>query len=588
MLAAIDLTRSVRLLALLGLGAVVVGLRSLCMFAVDAGEYAVVTQFGKPVRVESTPGLKFKLPAPVQTVSRFDRRLFVLVPPPREFLTLGKNAVVASGFIVWKVHDPKRFMQTVFDRAGAESRLGDILFAELGAALGGAPFSAFVSTAPGGYRAEAILGGVTRQYRELALRDYGIDVVDVGLRRLDFPEQNRASVFARMKSERVRISMRFRSEGEEEGLKIRAASEKAKSGILGEAYKLSQKIRGEGEARAAKIYADSLARAPEFYRFVRSMDAVKTITYNPQTIYFTYCYSHPPAERIASGDTVITKTRDASNDAFRPTMKTIAEGNLDLSRVNPQTGPFYVEGAEPGDTLKVHLDKVTPNRDWGWGGAIPYFGALAPEYKTMMVTPPVQDTLFIWQLDRSRNVAVLNMPKSKIGRVEVPIRGFFGTIGTAPYGKECISSLVPGTHGANMDFNEVVEGVTMYFPVFEPGALFMIGDGHAAQGDGEIMGAAIETSFDVQFTVEVIKGKKINWPRLENRQYIMSIGSTRPLMDALRLACSDMINWLATDYGYDRLEAYQLLGQAAVIKIANVVDPQYSVACALDKKYLPR
>src|SRR5207247_2363016 len=143
MLAAIGLTRGVRLLALLGLGAVLVGLPSLCVFTV---------------------------------------------------------------------------------RAGAESRLGDILFAELGAALGGAPFSAFVSTAPGGYRAEAILGGVTRQYRELALRDYGIDVVDVGLRRLDFPEQNRASVFARMKSERVRISMGFRSEGEEEGLKVSAAS----------------------------------------------------------------------------------------------------------------------------------------------------------------------------------------------------------------------------------------------------------------------------------------------------------------------------------------------------------------------------
>ena len=341
-------------------------------------------------------------------------------------------------------------------------------------------------------------------------------------------------------------------------------------------------------ARPLKLVAALLAAPLLFVLMLSLPAAAKTITYTPQTIYFTYCYSHPPAERIASGDTVITKTRDASNDAFRPTMKTIAEGNLDLSRVNPQTGPFYVEGAEPGDTLKVHLDKVTPNRDWGWGGAIPYFGALAPEYKTMMVTPPVQDTLFIWQLDRSRNMAVLNMPKSKIGRVEVPIRGFFGTIGTAPYGKECISSLVPGTHGANMDFNEVVEGVTMYFPVFERGALFMIGDGHAAQGDGEIMGAAIETSFDVQFTVEVIKGKTINWPRLENRQYIMSIGSTRPLIDALRLACSDMINWLATDYGYDRMEAYQLLGQTAVIKIANVVDPQYSVACALDKKYLPR
>jgi amidase len=313
----------------------------------------------------------------------------------------------------------------------------------------------------------------------------------------------------------------------------------------------------------------------------------KTVNYVPQQVYFTYCFSHPPAARIASGDTVVTKTRDASNDAFKPTDKTLAP-SLDLTRVNPQTGPFFVEGAEPGDTLKVHIDKITPNRDWGWGGAIPYFGALAPEYKTMMVTPPVQDTLYVWKFDLRRNMAVLDMPKSKIGKVEVPLRPFFGTIGTAPSGKECISSLVPGTHGANMDFNEVVQGVTMYFPVFERGALFMLGDGHAAQGDGEIMGAAVETSFDVQFTVEVIKNKKIEWPRLENAQYIMSIGSTRPLMDALRLACSDMVNWLAADYGYDKMDAYQLLGQTAVIKIANVVDPQFSVACALDKKYLPK
>ena len=275
MLAGIGSTRVVKVLALLGLGAALAGLASLCAFTVSDGESAVVTQFGRPVRVESTPGLKLKLPAPFQAVARFDRRLFALVPAPREFLTLGKNNVVASGFILWRVHDPKKFMETVFDRVGAESRLGDILYAELGAALGGAPFSAFVSTSPGQYRAEAILAGVTQQYREITLRDYGIDVVDVRLRRLDFPEQNRASVFARMKSERIRISMQYRSEGEEEGLKIRAAAEKAKSGILGEAYKLSQQIRGEGEARAAKIYADSLTQAPNFYRFVRSIDAMK-------------------------------------------------------------------------------------------------------------------------------------------------------------------------------------------------------------------------------------------------------------------------------------------------------------------------
>jgi len=312
------------------------------------------------------------------------------------------------------------------------------------------------------------------------------------------------------------------------------------------------------------------------------------VEYDPQdTVYFTYCHAHPPAMRIRPGDTVSTRTRDASNDAFSPSDKTIAP-KLDLTKVNPQTGPFYIEGAEPGDTLVVRFDEIELNRDWGWGGSIPYFGALAPEYKTAMITEPAPDRLFVWRLDRDRNVGILDLPNSKIGRVEVPLRPFFGTIGTAPAGKECWSSLTPGSHGANMDYNEVVEGVTMHFPVYEPGALLMMGDGHAAQGDGEIDGAAIETSFNVRFTVDLIKGKKINWPRLINDRVIMSIGSTRPLMDALRIGCTDMVNWLVQDYGFDKFEALQLLGQAAGLEIANVVDPQYSVACILDKRYLPQ
>lgn len=341
------------------------------------------------------------------------------------------------------------------------------------------------------------------------------------------------------------------------------------------------------DKRALQLVATLLVGPALFVLMLALPASAKTVTYNPQVVYFTYCHAHPPAARIASGDTVVTFTRDASNDAFLPTDTTLAP-KLDLTKVNPQTGPFYVEGAEPGDTLQVHIDKIAPHRDWGWGGAIPYFGALAPEYKTMMVTPPVQDHLFIWHFDSSRRTGTLDLPKSKIGKVTIPLRSFLGTIGTAPKGKECISSLVPGPHGANMDFNEVVQGVTMYFPVFEPGALFMLGDGHAAQGDGEIMGAAVETSMDVTFTVQVIKGKVINWPRLENDRYIMSIGNTRPLIDALRLGCAGLIDWLVSDYGYDKIEAYQLLGQQAVLKIANVVDPEFSVACALDKRYLPR
>jgi acetamidase/formamidase len=139
-----------------------------------------------------------------------------------------------------------------------------------------------------------------------------------------------------------------------------------------------------------------------------------------------------------------------------------------------------------------------------------------------------------------------------------------------------------------MDFNRGVAGVTWQFPVFEPGALFMLGDGHAAEGDGEIDGAAVETSFNTRFTVNLIKGKKIAWPRMITDDEIMSVGSTRPLMDALRLACSDAVNWLMQDYGYDRYDALELLGQAGHIYVSNVVDPQFSVACAINKKYLPK
>src|SRR5207244_8573577 len=136
--------------------------------------------------------------------------------------------------------------------------------------------------------------------------------------------------------------------------------------------------------------------------------AAKTITYQPQTVYFTYCYAHPPAARIASGDSVVTSPRDASNDAFLPTDTTLAP-KIDLTKVNPQTGPFYVEGAEPGDTLKVHIDRIGLNRDWGWGGAIPYFGALAPEYKTMMLTPPAHAQRIIWRLANQRMAGSRNM-----------------------------------------------------------------------------------------------------------------------------------------------------------------------------------
>ena len=260
--------RALAVIAAVSLGA---ALGSLCFFTVDSADYAIVTDFGKPTQVIMEPGLGFK--HPLQSVRTFDHRLFVYAAPPSEFLTLEKTPVVASGTILWRVGDPKRFFETVADRRSAESRLGDILAAELGAAIGNNGLVAFVSMDAVVYRANAILAELARRCDAVALRDYGIEVLDVQLAGFDFPKQNRPRLYARMKSERGRISMLYRSEGEEEGLKLRAAAEERKARILARAIEFSQQRRGEGDGQAARIYANALSRAPEFYAFLRAMEA---------------------------------------------------------------------------------------------------------------------------------------------------------------------------------------------------------------------------------------------------------------------------------------------------------------------------
>ena len=264
-----------RVVAALTVGGVFAATAALCFFTVQTGEFALVTEFGKPVQVVTSPGLGFKYP--YQSVRSFDSRLFAFTPASTEYLTLEKTPVVAASTILWRISDPKTFFQTVFDRAGAESRLSDILFAELGAAIGRNSLAAFVSIEPAAFRAETILAEVTGRCREIALRDYGIEVIDVLLRSFDFPKQNRPPLYSRMKSERGRLSMKYRSEGEEEGLKIRAAADQEKSRILSEALKLAQQHRAEGEGKAARIYAESLAKGPEFYEFVRTMQASRNL-----------------------------------------------------------------------------------------------------------------------------------------------------------------------------------------------------------------------------------------------------------------------------------------------------------------------
>jgi acetamidase/formamidase len=257
---------------------------------------------------------------------------------------------------------------------------------------------------------------------------------------------------------------------------------------------------------------------------------------------------------------------------------------------NPQTGPFYVEGAHPGDTLVVHIDDIRPNRSWAESRFVPGFGAFAPEDRTAGPTgmsDPLPERSFIWELDVDRGVGSLELPDSSAGRVEIPLHPFFGCIGTAPRFGEVISTITPAEHGGNMDCVDTGIGATVYLPVFVEGAYLMFGDVHAAQGDGESCGVGLETPADVEVTVDLMPGKAIRWPRIEDEQHIMVAASTRPLIDAYRIAHVELIRWLAADYGYDQWEAMQLVSQVSRARVGNVVDPRYTVVAKFPKAYLP-
>jgi modulator of FtsH protease HflC len=245
-------------------------------FVVDATECAVRTRFGRPVEVIQEPGLHFKLPL-VDDVTRLDARLLYFDPPTAEFLTEDKKNVVISSFVMWRVEDPLRFIQKLYTRENAEARIADLTASELGTALGRVPFSRLVSSVADEARLAATAAAIAERVRQRAAEDYGIRVVDVGIRRLAFPDQNREAVFNRMRAERERIARRFRSEGEEEAIKIRAEAEQERSKLLAEAYRTAAELKGKGEAEAARIYSDSVSRDPELYRFLRTLESYDKI-----------------------------------------------------------------------------------------------------------------------------------------------------------------------------------------------------------------------------------------------------------------------------------------------------------------------
>jgi acetamidase/formamidase len=252
-----------------------------------------------------------------------------------------------------------------------------------------------------------------------------------------------------------------------------------------------------------------------------------------------------------------------------------------------EVGPIAIKGAEPGDTLVVRILKIRPNARFGRSGTSKTYGSVTATLSTPMLNEPVPDKTFVWTIDGDGQTAVLDLPQSRIKRVRVDLVPMLGRLATAPPDDQAVPGGVPSTFGGNMDTSEARAGTTVFLPVYHPGAGFFFGDVHALQGDGEVIGSGIETSADVVFQFGLQKNKKISWPRLENEDFIMVAGSARPLIDAFRIAHVEMVQWLESDYGFDRWEALQVLSQVGTAQIANVVDPNYTVVARFPKRYLP-
>ena len=252
-----------------------------------------------------------------------------------------------------------------------------------------------------------------------------------------------------------------------------------------------------------------------------------------------------------------------------------------------EVGPIYIEGATPEDQLVVKIIKVRPNRTLAPARIRQQSGGLGSDARVRMLNPPVPSERFLWRLDLEKQVAALDLKRSRLKRVEVPLAPMLGRVAVTPKGEESFPGLWPGDFGGNLDAPEIREGVTVYLPIFHDGALFYFGDGHAVQGEGEIAGTGMEATMDVELQFDLIKNKPIDWPRAEDDDFIMVLGSARPLIDAFRLAHVELVEWLEDDYGFDRWEAYQVLAQVAQSTVANIVDPNYTVVAKFPKKYLP-
>lgn len=285
-------------------------------------------------------------------------------------------------------------------------------------------------------------------------------------------------------------------------------------------------------------------------------------------------YAEPVLE-IEPGDLVEVETLDAFEGLLETEQDKPSE-KLKMPYLNPQNGPIYVKGAEKGDTLAVHIRSIKPRgpQPRGTTALITEFGGLVGTTNTAMLNDPLPE-----------KVRKVNVDENGVywsDKVTLPYEPFIGTIGVAPE-IEAISSLQPDYYGGNMDLPDVAPGAVIYLPVNHEGAYLHLGDCHSVQGDGEICGVAIEQPTTTTIHVDLIKGMTISWPRLETEDIYMTIGSTRPLEDAVRIAYRELIRWLEKDFGQDPIEMYMLLTQCAKIRLGNVVDPKYTVGCSVKK-----
>lgn len=290
-----------------------------------------------------------------------------------------------------------------------------------------------------------------------------------------------------------------------------------------------------------------------------------------------------PVARVRSGGIIDTNTLDCFGNVIQKPGDTMALVKGD----NPLTGPFYVEGAEPGDTLAVRVLDLQVDGTQGVGALAPGFGALNKTNYTPMLNPDLPDKVWFYPIDKAANTATFKATDSAY-TVKIPLRPFLGCLGVAPPGGESRMSITPGEWGGNMDSPQASVGHTVYLPVSVPGAMLLFGDGHAAQGEGEVAGTAIEVPLRVRLSVDVIKGKKISWPRFENDTSIMALGAYRPVDDAVRIAFTQLVTWIHEDYGLSELDAYELLSKVARIDFNEMVNPNYVVVAGIDKAMLPK